>query len=345
MKKIIFKKEIALIIISIISLSGCYFWRGSNIIIKRYPVKKEIGRENLTEMATGKKQDVVDVVIDKSDVLGNTRLESDDKTKSNQSEYIVGPNDSLSIVVWENPDLTKDEKVEEDGTISYPFIGRVYVAGKTIRQIEEIITELLGKELIYDPQVDITIKDYKSNKVFIVGEVGKPGPYYLKDSRSLFEILSEAGGVKRETAGNFVLIKRKVSEKDDEYSEIKVPLYRGDLERDIEVLPGDSIKVPEEKFFISGEVVKPGFFSISEKDLNLYQAIVVAGGFTKGADKYNVKLSRDNGKEVFLVDVERMRKALEKGISGSKGIEEQIKELKVKDGDMIFVPTDFFYSE
>src|SRR3989304_2173135 len=249
MKKYIFIKKTVLVIITIIFLSGCYFWRGSKIIIKRYPAKKEIMTENLTEITNGKKQDIT---IDKSDILSNKISESNDKTISNKNEYIVGPNDSLTIAVWENPDLSKDVKVEEDGTISYPFIGRVYVAEKTIRQIEEIITELLGKELIYDPQVDISIREYKSNKVFVAGEVVKPGPYYLKDSRSLFEILSEAGGVKKETAGDFILIKRKIPDKDDEYSEIKVPLYRGDLERDMDVFPGDSIKVPEGIFFISG---------------------------------------------------------------------------------------------
>ena len=342
MKKYIFRKEIALIIISIIFLSGCYFWRGSKIIIKRYPTNKEIREKKLTEITTEKAQDIL---IDKTDILSNGTPGASGKIEPSQSEYIVGPDDTLIITVWDNPDLAKDEKVEEDGTISYPFIGRVYVAGKTLRQIDEILTELLGKELIYDPQVDVSVKEYKSNKVFIVGEVGKPGQYYLRESRSLFEILSEAGGVKKETAGNFILIKRKIHGKDDEYSEIKVPLYRGELEKDIEVIAGDSIKVPESKFFISGEVARPGFFPISEKDLNLYQAIVIAGGFTKGADKYNVKLSRDNGKEVFLVDLERMRRALEKGISGSKGIEKQIEELKIKDGDMIFVSISFFYSE
>jgi len=334
-ERIHLNKWVILLITPTFLFTGCYFWRGSKIIIKRYP-KKVIEVKNPSESV---KDSELPANKDRL-FINNTSV----KNENQKREYTVGPEDVLSITVWENPDLSQEERVGEDGTISYPFIGRIHVAGKTVKEIAEMLTELVGKDLVYDPQIDVSIKEYKSKKVFVVGEVTKPGPYNLRESRTLFEILSDAGGIKKDTAGNYVIVKRKLAEGNEEYSEIKIPLYKGQLEKDIEIFDGDIIKIPEAKFFISGEVSRPGFFPITE-DLNIFQAIIVAGGFTKAADKNNVKLSRNNGKEVLLVDVERMRKALERGILGSKEIEEQIEELKLRDGDMIFVPTSFFYSD
>ena len=331
--KIYIKKKAIFLIIAIFFFAGCYFWRGSNIIIKRYP-KKDTATINssasMKEPGTTSNEGLI--------------IFDNEKNESQKDAYTVGPEDLLSITIWENPDLSQDERVNEGGDINYPFIGKVNVAGKTVNEVDEILTGLLGKELVYDPQVDVFVKEYKSKKVFVVGEVNKPGTYYLRESRSLFEILSEAGGIRTDSAGNYLIIKRKLPENKEESSEIKIPLLKGELERDVEVFEGDIIKVPEGKFFISGEIGKPGFYPIHE-DLNIFQGIIIAGGFAKAADGNNVKLRRDDGKESLLVDVERLRKALEKGGTNLKEVEEQIKEIKLRDGDMIFVPTSFFYTE
>ena len=331
--KVYFNKKTIFLIIAVFFFAGCYFWRGSKIIIKRYP---ERDTPIVNQSAP----------IKETATISNERVTISDNEKNElqKDAYTIGKEDLLTITVWDNSDLNQDERVNGEGDINYPFIGKVNVAGKTINEVDEILTGLLGKDLVYDPQIDVTVKDYKSKKVFVFGEVSKPGTYYLKESKSLFDMISEAGGIKTGSAGNYLIIKRKLPGSKEDSSEIKIPLIKGELERDAEVYEGDIIKVPEAKFFISGEIGKPGFYPINE-DLNIFHGIIIAGGFTKAADENNIKLSRDDGKESLLVDLERLKKALERGGRNSEEVEEQIKELKLRDGDMIFVPNSIFSNE
>ena len=331
--KVYFNKKTIFLIIAIFFFSGCYFWRGSKIIIKRYP-KRDTPIINQSAS------------IKETATISNERviISDNEKNEFKKDAYTIGTEDLLIITVWDNPDLNQDARVNGDGDINYPFIGKVNVAGKTVNEVDEILTGLLGKDLVYDPQIEVTVREYKSKKVFVVGEVSRTGTYYLKESKSLLEMISEAGGIKTDSAGNYLIIKRKLPGSKEDSSEIKIPLIKGELERDAEIYEGDIIKVPEAKFFISGEIGRPGFHPIND-DINIFQGIIIAGGFTKAADENNVKLRRDDGKESLLVDLERLENALERGGTNPEEVEEQIKELKLRDGDMIFVPTSVFSNE
>src|SRR5438132_10279175 len=87
------------------------------------------------------------------------------------NDYIVGAQDVLGITVWNQPDLTAKYTVEVDGTFTFPFIGRVKVAGLTLRQIEAELKRQLAEGYYKNPQVSVAIDSYKSQRIFVVGEV------------------------------------------------------------------------------------------------------------------------------------------------------------------------------
>ena len=88
-------------------------------------------------------------------------------------DYTVGPRDVVSITVWGQADLSKDFPVDQDGSISFPLVGRVKAAGLTTGRLAARLTELLEKDYLVNPQVSVTVKEYLSQKVQVLGEAGK----------------------------------------------------------------------------------------------------------------------------------------------------------------------------
>ena len=122
-------------------------------------------------------------------------------------EYTIGPRDVLAITVWGQADLSRDYPVDPDGFVSFPLIGRVKAAGSTPKQLAAQLTELLEKDYLVNPQVIVSVKEYLSQKVQVLGEAEKPGVYYLTGPTSVLEILSKAGGL-ASTAGKQVVLLR-----------------------------------------------------------------------------------------------------------------------------------------
>ena len=127
-------------------------------------------------------------------------------------DYLVGPGDVLSIVVWEHPQLTipagpnrtpaeAGSRVHGDGTIFYPYIGTLNVSNKTVSEIRGLITEGLRK-IIPEPQVDVSVAHFReNNKVYVLGEISKPGPLVLGMSRmSLTDAVARSGVIQKSNA-------------------------------------------------------------------------------------------------------------------------------------------------
>ena len=124
-------------------------------------------------------------------------------------DYLIGPGDVLSIVVWEHPQLTipagpnrtpaeAGSRVHGDGTIFYPYIGKLDVRDKTVSEVRELITEGLRK-IIPKPQVDVSVAHFReNNKVYVLGEISQPGPLVLGMSRmSLTDAVARSGGIEK----------------------------------------------------------------------------------------------------------------------------------------------------
>jgi polysaccharide export outer membrane protein len=218
-------------------------------------------------------------------------------------DYIIGPEDVLKVQVWDNDDLNRTVHISRQGEFSYPLIGKVKAEGLTVSGLEKEITTRLAKGFIVDPQVTVSVEEYNSKRVYVMGEVGGPkgagkgpGTYPLTGQTiTLMEIISKAGGLTRE-AGDEVLIIRPASERKKlgpvslheagEEEVIKVNLrlmLEGDTSQNIVLQHGDTILVPEaEYFYVFGEVKNPGRY-IMEKGTTVLKAITIAGGVTKFA--------------------------------------------------------------
>ena len=109
--------------------------------------------------------------------------------------YTLGPQDVLKIEVWDNPDLSREVTVSFMNTISFPLIGEMKVEGYTAEQIQQVIRSRLADGYLVSPQVTVTVKEYNSKKVYVLGEVNKPGYYPFSKVTTMVEIISMAGGL------------------------------------------------------------------------------------------------------------------------------------------------------
>jgi polysaccharide export outer membrane protein len=159
--------------------------------------------------------------------------------------YVIGPDDVLSIVFWRDKDMSAEVVVRPDGKISLPLMNDVQAGGLTPNELRDAIGGI-ARRYVEDPSVTVVVKEIKSRKVFITGMVEKPGPYPLNGPTTVMQLISVAGGLKEFTDGKRILIMRAGKHG----RQIAYPFnYRQvvsgkNLEQNIELQPGDTVVVP-----------------------------------------------------------------------------------------------------
>jgi polysaccharide export outer membrane protein len=240
---------------------------------------------------------------------------------SQQADYVVGPQDVLTITVWDQNDLSGKFTVETDGSFTFPLIGRIQAGGLTLRQIEDELKKRLADGYFKNPQLTVAVDTYRSQRVFITGEVRTPGPYTLTGDMSLIEALSRAGST-TQFAGNEVVIVRAADGKAatgpllpnqvEGATSIRVDLkdlQSGGLSKNVPLRDGDTIYVPlAESVFVFGQVKNPGEYPLRRKDTTVIQAVSMAGGATDRGATNRIRIMRIvNGKKteikVTLTDI------------------------------------------
>ncbi len=226
-------------------------------------------------------------------------------------EYTIGPDDTLDIKVWDNDDLNRTVEVSQEGSFTYPLIGKVVVDGLSVFEIETLIKKKLADGYIIAPQVTVNVIEYQSQKVFLFGEVRNPGSYVLKRKTHIMELISEAGGLTDRAERIIKIVRSKSPRRNagimtperDEENETIIMVDLGKYKEDITydsffVKSGDSIYVdPMPRLFVTGEVGRPGEF-IWKKGLTIRQAISLAGGPTNmAAEKRTIVIRIENEKE------------------------------------------------
>jgi len=204
--------------------------------------------------------------------------------------YIVGPQDQLSITVFEESELTGKYRVDSDGWFSFPLLERVRAAGRTVPELQATLTAMLANGFLKNPQVRVEVDQYKSQSVFVSGEVRAPGKILMSgNSMTLLEALAQAGSP-TQSASNEITVTRR-DEGADTAEPTVIRVNRRDLEvgragYDIVLRDGDIINVPPAKrFYIAGQVRNPGFY-VLEPGMSVQQAIALAGGLTeRGSDR------------------------------------------------------------
>jgi polysaccharide biosynthesis/export protein len=226
--------------------------------------------------------------------------------------YVVGPNDVLAITVYNQPQLSGKFAVEADGTLAFPLVGRVAVGGKSIRAAEDEVRERLAAGYLKDPQITVTVEQYRSQQIFMMGEVKQPGPLQFTGSMTLIEALARAGSTTPQAATELVIVRSlngsaaAASPKPGETSgeTIRVDLeslQTGGLANNVVLRAGDTVFVPRAAtFFVSGHVKTPGEYTL-RTGMTVRQAIALAGGVTDRGSMGRVQIVRKvNGKEVTM---------------------------------------------
>jgi polysaccharide export outer membrane protein len=208
--------------------------------------------------------------------------------------YPLGVGDVVRVVVFQQPDMTTETRVSEAGTISVPLLGPVPVGNVTAKRAEERVGALLkARGLVRDPQVVVTVLQFKSRQVSVLGLVNRPGRYALEEGLyRLTDVLALAGGPLPEGADTVTLIRLRNGQSQRQELDIPTLFRSGDLSMNPEVLPGDSIYVARAPvFYIYGEVNKPGAFRL-DKGMTVMQALSLSGGLTARGTEKNVQIRR-----------------------------------------------------
>jgi len=154
-------------------------------------------------------------------------------------DYILGEGDVLKITVYDNPDLTTVERITGAGTMHFPLIGEVKLAGLTISQATKKIAERLADGYINSPQVNLFVQEYRISKIFVTGEVKKPDGYKFEPGTTVLRAITLAGGFSDKASTGRVKIIRKTKNREETLEKVRM---------DEPVLPGDVIVVPESFF-------------------------------------------------------------------------------------------------
>jgi polysaccharide export outer membrane protein len=211
-----------------------------------------------------------------------------------QQRYVLGPDDRIAILVHNHTELSPELDITREGWITAPLVGQVKAAGLTPPQLAAKLSELLADGYLKDPQVDVSVKEYRSQWVIISGEVEKPGRKPLRGGTRLKEVIGESEGFTDE-AGEEITITRKVPDADENRI---LYISRTDFESG-DVNPslahGDTIEVRRAEYcYIQGEVETAGRVRI-ERGMTLMRVIALAGGLTDWANRKNVMVLYPQG--------------------------------------------------
>ncbi len=246
------------------------------------------------------------------------------------SEYVLGPEDSVEITVLGHEDLKLSVAISPTGKIPY-YTNNIQAAGLTQFQLKELMQKEVS-ELVKDPKVVVRITEYRSHKVFMVGQLKNPGVYPMRSDVTLLEAISMAGGVTPEAylSGAFVVRDGKIL-----LVNVLDLITKGNTEENIPLFSNDIVYIPDrrdQKVYVLGEVCKPSAVSLGEKP-TLLTAITEAGGFTRDANEKAVLLLRGNLSKPEITEIDA--KAI---------LDEQnpTRDISLQQGDIVYVAASGF---
>lgn len=212
----------------------------------------------------------------------------------------LGAGDLVRVSVFRNPDLATEARVTDRGTILFPLIGEVPVAGLTAQQAGMRIAEKLrtGK-FVVNPEVQVTIAQVNSRQVSVLGNVNKPGRYPIDSiNKRVTDFIAAAGGMA--IAGSDVVSVVQVRDGQSTKTDVDLAqMFRnGSLANNVELQPGDTIFVHRAPVvYVYGEVTRAGAYRL-EPHMTVMQAIALGGGLTVRGTERGVRIHRRNGEGV-----------------------------------------------
>jgi polysaccharide biosynthesis/export protein len=217
---------------------------------------------------------------------------------------VVGREDVLTITVLNQAGLSGPFSVSSQGEITFPLIGLVKVAGLTLTEVESALRKRLADGIFADPQVSVVVNEYRSQEVFVVGEVRQPGSYPINGELTLIEALARAGSTNAGAGDEVVIVRPQerragagpvLPEQAAPADVLRVNLKElqgGAIGQNVVLRDGDTIFVaPAESVYVFGQVRNPGAYPIN-KDMTVLQALSVAGGISERGAIGRVKVIR-----------------------------------------------------
>ncbi len=250
-----------------------------------------------------------------------------------QSEsLLIGPGDQLHIQVFDTPEMEQMPRVTDAGTIPLMFVGDVKVAGMTPGDAAHEIEEVLkAKKLMLRPQVAITVQQYATQNVYVMGQVTNPGAYPISTPTSVVDVLALAGGL-ADPADRHITIERH-SDPSQKVSYFLSNRSEDALNSGVVAYPGDTVLVPRAGIvYVLGDVGKPGGYPITTNDsqISVLQSLAMAGSANKTALLSKAKLIRHtpNGPQEVPIVLASMQKGKEP-------------DIQMQADDILYVPSSW----
>ncbi|MDY6861427.1 MAG: polysaccharide biosynthesis/export family protein [Thermodesulfobacteriota bacterium] len=266
--------------------------------------------------------------------------------------YRLGPDDVITITIFAGGKVQNKATltVSSLGVVSVPFLGEITCKDRTIDEITKIIKEGLAKDYFVEPLVNIKVEEYRSKKVYILGEVKNPGLYELKGDMALLYLISKAGGINGTEAGNFAILLKGQGESVKNYPIEKLiekgnseridlrRLFEGDPEVNVKISDSDLVYIPSKKgasislskIYVMGRVKNPKAYDF-QKGITALNACIIAGGFDPFAAPNRATITRieSGNKKIIKINLNKVRDGKEK-------------DILLKPGDRIYIPETRF---
>lgn len=259
--------------------------------------------------------------------------------------YVLGPDDQITVHVLHIDEIGPQPiRIDMQGYINVPLAGRIHAGGLTVDSLQSEIAKRLSSYLL-TPTVSVTIVEYHSQPISILGAVNKPGVHQLQGHMTLFEALSQADGLRPDAGDQIKITRRKEwgpiplpgasADSSGDYSVASVStrsvMEATNPEDNIELTPNDVISVPRAKMvYIVGSVRRPGGFALNEKEtISVLQAISLAEGLDRTAAAQ---------KAVVLRSVAGSARGSEVPIDIQKVLSGKLKDMPLQANDILFIP-------
>lgn len=304
------------------------------------------GQERALPLVPGQDAPTAAAAAEQPKQAGQYKQETPDAVTP--SDYMLGPDDRVEIFSTDLGEVSgKPLAIGMSGFIDLPLAGRIHATGLTVQELQDEIVKRL-REYVREPSVVVTVMEFHSQPVSVLGSVGQPGIHQLEGRKTLVEMLSEAGGV-RPDAGYTVEVTRSLdwgripllAAKDDSTGRFSVAEVRLDAimsgrspQENILVRPHDIISVPRAHLvYVIGEVSKAGGFVLEQREsISVLQALALAGGLGSDSSPRKAKILRGGSSDPA--------KRIEIPVDLKKIIAGQQEDLAMKPEDILFVPTN-----
>jgi polysaccharide biosynthesis/export protein len=245
-------------------------------------------------------------------------------------EYILGPGDTVDVTVFGEADLTRTVIVRPDGKFNLPLIGDVEATGVTPAQLSARIADKL-KTYIRVPQVSVSVRQFRPESrslVYLVGQVGRPGPVEIQSGWTLIEVMAAGGGLGPRAAGRRATLIRRGNNQSVAVDLDRL-LIKGDRAANVPVEPGDIVMVPtlQNRVLVLGAIRNPGAYDL-EEGARVLEVLAIAGG----------PLERAKQTEIGVVRHDSAGKAAVTTVDVTKIVRGGAQNVQLQHADIVYVP-------